>query len=314
MHSTQLKGIVVGAGAMGQNHARQVAIAPDLQLLAVVDPDPARRKAVAERYGTTGVASLEDALKLKPDFAIIASPNVFHAEQGVHALGAGVPVLIEKPIASTLAEADRLIAAAEQASRILMVGQVERFNPVVTAALSALEGERIASLSITRIGPYPARMAEIGVVLDISVHDIDLVRFLTGEDIAGFSAVHHRVRGPKQDVALMTLQTYSGTVAVLHDSWLSPERRRLLEIATANRLVVADLITRQVTVSFDLKSDGSYCRKAVFVAQEEPLAVELRAFVDAIRRGGPSPVSGEDGRRTLEIALSATLDNNLPSL
>ncbi|WP_165191003.1 Gfo/Idh/MocA family protein [Caulobacter soli] len=301
---SKLRGAVFGAGIMGAYHARMLAQAPDAELVGVVEVDAARRAQMAQQLNCQGFADLDEALAAGIDFAVVATPNHLHAPLAEALLARGVHVLVEKPIANTPAEAQRMIAAADAAGKVLMVGHVERFNPAVLAAKKACEGEAVISVSITRAGPFPPRMGDVGVIMDLAVHDIDIVRFLTDSDIVDVTCQHAKAHGSAQDVAMILARTQNGAQAQINCNWLTPFRVRQLQVATASRFVVADLITRQATAYSDYKPDGAYETRHLFVEQAEPLKLEHAAFLRAIREGAAAPVSGWDGQRNLELALA----------
>lgn len=303
-----LRGAVFGAGVMGAYHARMLRPAPGVELVGVVDTDVDKRTQVAGALGCAAFADVAEALAERLDFAVVATPNHLHAPLAEQLLKSGVHVLVEKPIANTSEEAQRLIAAADAAGRTLMIGHVERFNPAVMAAKAACEGERVVSIAITRAGPFPPRMADVGVIMDLAVHDVDIVRFITGSDIVDLSCQHDRVHGSRQDVALILARTENGATAQIDCNWLTPFRVRQMKIATASKFIVADLITRQVVEHSAYMPNGAYTTRHLFVRQAEPLQLEHEAFLAAIRDGTAAPVTGWDGQRNLEIALACIGD------
>ncbi|MBW8303729.1 MAG: Gfo/Idh/MocA family oxidoreductase, partial [Brevundimonas sp.] len=173
-HERVLKFGVAGAGVMGRNHARVLSDIRDVELTHVFDPDAVTAEGVAEAYGASPVTTAEAFVAAGLDAAVVATPNRTHADLTVALLEAGVHVLVEKPIAATVDDARRMIEAAKANDRVLMVGQVERFNPAVDAVKRAIDGDDIISIQITRVGPFPPRMGEVGVVIDLAVHDIDI--------------------------------------------------------------------------------------------------------------------------------------------
>ncbi|MDO9587433.1 MAG: Gfo/Idh/MocA family oxidoreductase, partial [Brevundimonas sp.] len=182
-HLPPLKVGVAGVGVMGRNHARVLSDIRDFELTAVFDPDAATADGVAALYDAKAFTTAADFVAAGLDAAVVATPNRHHAELGVALLEAGVHVLVEKPIAATVADAQRMIDAAKANDRVLMVGQVERFNPAVEAVKRAIDGDNVISIQITRVGPFPPRMGEVGVVIDLAVHDIDIIRHLTDSEI-----------------------------------------------------------------------------------------------------------------------------------
>jgi len=302
-HQSVLKFGVAGAGVMGRNHARVLSDIRDVELTHVFDPDAGTAEGVAAAYGASAVTAAEAFVDAGLDAAVVATPNRHHADLSVALLEKGVHVLVEKPIAASLADARRMIDAAKANGRVLMVGQVERFNPAVDAVKRAIDGDDIISIQITRVGPFPPRMGEVGVVIDLAVHDIDIIRHLTDSEIAEVQPQLARTRAEREDTALLQFRLENGTIAHITTNWVTPYKVRTLQVATLNRFVVADLITRQVTEYFGQQADGSYQTRAVNSWPAEPLKKELEAFAHAIRTGEPPAVTGEDGLRNLEVAL-----------
>ncbi|HYC73342.1 Gfo/Idh/MocA family oxidoreductase [Brevundimonas sp.] len=302
-HQSVLKFGVAGAGVMGRNHARVLSDIRDVELTHVFDPDAGTAEGVAAAYGASAVTAAEAFVDAGLDAAVVATPNRHHADLSVALLEKGVHVLVEKPIAASLADARRMIDAAKANGRVLMVGQVERFNPAVDAVKRAIDGDDIISIQITRVGPFPPRMGEVGVVIDLAVHDIDIIRHLTDSEIAEVQPQLARTRAEREDTALLQFRLENGTIAHITTNWVTPYKVRTLQVATLNRFVVADLITRQVTEYFGQQADGSYQTRAVNSWPAEPLKKELEAFAHAIRTGESPAVTGEDGLRNLEVAL-----------
>lgn len=299
----RLRGAVVGVGSMGWNHARVLNALPQVELVGVSDPDTGRRDAATDAFGCPAYATLDALIEARPDFAIVATPNRLHAPAGLELLAAGVHVLIEKPIAPTVAEAEQLIAAARAAGRKLMVGHVERFNPAVRTALAACEGESIVSVAVTRVGPFPPRMSDIGVVIDLAVHDIDIIRAVAKSEIVQVQSQLAYVRADREDTALLQFRTANDIIAQINTNWVTPFKARTVQIATKSKFITADLINRQVNEYFDYRADGSYGTRHLSVAITEPLREQLLAFVTAIAEDRPVPVTGEDGLKNLEVAL-----------
>ncbi|HRO32397.1 MAG TPA: Gfo/Idh/MocA family oxidoreductase [Brevundimonas sp.] len=302
-HPAPLKLGVAGAGVMGRNHARVAADIRDFDLTHVLDMDALTAEGVAAAYGAAGVSSAEAFVAAGLDCAIVATPNRTHADLSVALLEKGVHVLVEKPIAATVADARRMIDAAAANGRVLMVGQVERFNPAVEAVKRAIAGEDVISIQITRVGPFPPRMGEVGVVIDLAVHDIDIIRHLTGSEIVEVQPQLARTKADREDTALLQFRLENGVIAHITTNWVTPYKTRTLQVATQNKFVVADLMTRQVTEYFGQQPDGSYSTRGVMSWPAEPLKKELEAFARAIRTGEAPEVTGEDGLRNLEVAL-----------
>jgi UDP-N-acetylglucosamine 3-dehydrogenase len=300
---TPLKIGVAGAGVMGRNHARVLADLRDVELTTIFDPDAVTAEGVAAAYGADAVSTAEAFVAAGLDAAVIATPNRFHAELGVALLNSGVHVLVEKPIAATVEDAQAMIDAAKANDRVLMVGHVERFNPAVETVKRAVEGDEIISIQITRVGPFPPRMGEVGVVIDLAVHDIDIIRHLTGAEMTSVQSLLGHTHASREDSALLQFRMDNGVIAHITTNWVTPYKTRTLQVATKSRFVVADLITRQVTEYFGQQPDGSYSTRMLNSWPAEPLKKEHEAFVHAIRTGESAAVTGEDGLRNLEVAL-----------
>ena len=164
-----------------------------------------------------------------------------------------------------------------------MVGHVERFNPAVTAIKEAIRGEDILSIAITRVGPFPPRMSNVGVVIDLAVHDIDLIRWFTDSDIVEVQPQLSSAIAEREDIALLQFRTASGVLAHINTNWLTPFKARNVTIATRGKYLMGDLLTRQVTECFGFQPDGAYSMRHVSVGHDEPLRAELIAFVAAVR-------------------------------
>src|ERR1700749_4406101 len=293
---------VIGAGVMGSNHARVLAGLPETTLIGVVDPLPAHRTRATELTGCRSFETLEHLLAEGVDAVTIAAPTHLHHEIALGFINRKIHVLVEKPIASTVEEGREIVAAAEAAGVTLMVGHVERFNPAVAAIKQAISGEDILSIGITRVGPFPPRMSNVGVVIDLAVHDIDLIRWFTESDIVEVQPQLSSAVAEREDIALLQFRTKSGVLAHINTNWLTPFKARNVTVATRGKYVMGDLLTRQVTECFGFKQDGSYSMRHLPVGHDEPLRAELIAFLQAVRTGGIPAVSGDEGVASLEIA------------
>lgn len=299
----QLRIGVIGAGVMGSNHARVLAGLPGVVLVGVVDPAPANRKRVAEMVNCPTFATVNELLDAGIDAVTIAAPTHLHRDVSLACIARKVHVLVEKPIASTGEEGHEIINAAREAGITLMVGHVERFNPAVAAIKEAIKGEEILSIGITRVGPFPPRMSNVGVVIDLAVHDIDLIRWFTDSDIVDVQPQLASAVAEREDIALLQFRTASGVLAHINTNWLTPFKARSVTVATRGKYVQGDLLTRQVTECFGFQRDGSYSMRHLSVGHDEPLRAELTAFIKAVRTGDVPAVTGEEGVASLEIAI-----------
>jgi predicted dehydrogenase len=294
---------VVGVGVMGSNHARVIAELPGIEFVGVADPDRPQANFVAQTLGCKAVGHLDELIELGIDAATIAAPTHLHHDLALACIGRGIHVMVEKPIASSAEEGRSIIAAARRAGVILMVGHVERFNPAVAAIKEAIHGEDILSIAITRVGPFPPRMSNVGVVIDLAVHDIDLIRWFTDSDIVEVQPQLSSAMAEREDIALLQFRTASGVLAHINTNWLTPFKARNVHVATRKKYVIGDLLTRQVTECFGFQPDGSYSMRHLSVGHAEPLRAELAAFVTAIREDSVPAVTGEEGVASLDIAM-----------
>src|SRR6476469_6825492 len=293
---------VIGAGVMGSNHARVLAGLPDITLVGVVDPLPAHRTRATEMTDCRTFATLDQLIAEGVDAVTVAAPTHLHHEIALACIAQDIHVLVEKPIASSVEEGRDIVAAARRASVTLMVGHVERFNPAVAAIKQAISGEDILSIAITRVGPFPPRMSNVGVVIDLAVHDIDLIRWFTESDIVEVQPQLSSAVAEREDIALLQFRTASGVLAHINTNWLTPFKARNVTVATRGKYVTGDLLTRQVTECFGFQPDGSYSMRHLSVGHAEPLRSELLAFLRAVRSGAAPAVTGEEAVASLELA------------
>src|SRR3954453_12632574 len=294
---------VIGAGVMGSNHGRVLAGLPGVTLVGIVDPLPEHRTRAANMIGCQVFSDLEELMAAGVDAVTIAAPTHLHHEISLSCINRGIHVLVEKPIASTVEEGRDIVEAARRAGVTLMVGHVERFNPAVAAVKQAIKDEDILSIAITRVGPFPPRMSNVGVVIDLAVHDIDLIRWFTESDIVEVQPQLSSAVAEREDIALLQFRTASGVLAHINTNWLTPFKARNVTVATRDKYVMGDLLTRQVAECFGFKPDGSYSMRHLPVGHDEPLRAELIAFLDAVRTGNVPAVSGDEGVASLEIAI-----------
>lgn len=294
---------VIGAGVMGSNHARVFTGLPNVELVGVADPLDVHRKRATDLIGCQTFESVEALLNEGVDAVTIAAPTHLHHEVALACIARKIHVLVEKPIASTVAEGREIVSAAQRAGVTLMVGHVERFNPAVATVKQAIQGEEILSIAITRVGPFPPRMSNVGVVIDLAVHDIDLIRWFTESDIVEVQPQLSSAVAEREDIALLQFRTASGVLAHINTNWLTPFKARNVTVATRGKYVMGDLLTRQVTECFGFQPDGSYSMRHLSVGYEEPLRSELMAFVNAVNSGGKPAVTGDEGVASLEIAI-----------
>jgi UDP-N-acetylglucosamine 3-dehydrogenase len=293
---------VIGVGVMGSNHARVLTGIPGIELVGIADPDAKQADFVSRTLGCPAAANFGELLDRKVDAVTIAAPSHLHHDIALACIARGVHVMVEKPIASSVEEGRNIINAARRAGLTLMVGHVERFNPAVEAIKDAIRDEDILSIAITRVGPFPPRMSNVGVVIDLAVHDIDLIQWFTNSKIVEVQAQLSNAVAEREDIALLQFRTASGVLANINTNWLTPFKARNVTVATRDKYVMGDLLTRQVTECFGFQPDGSYSMRHLSVGHAEPLRAELTAFLHAVRSGTTPAVTGEDAVACLEIA------------
>ena len=310
---------LVGCGAMGRNHARVLAEMGALH--GVVDADKATAGAVAQRYGVPAHADPAPLLRDGAvDALVVATPTVHHFAVVRAALEAGKHVLVEKPIAATRTEARDLVALAEKAGKVLAVGHIERHNPVVRWVKDALASGRVGepiSIQSRRLSPYPERIRDVGVVLDIAIHDLDITRHLAPGKPRGVYALAgtHRAGMKVEDHASILLDFDDGLDAFSETSWLTPTKVRSLVVTCAEGVIEGNYMTQEVTVSrarigevdpdnlFQVPVEHTVERMGL--RKEEPLKNEHLDFQRAIRDGKPPLATGRDGLAALMLAEAA---------
>jgi UDP-N-acetylglucosamine 3-dehydrogenase len=294
---------VIGVGVMGSNHARVLSEMSGIELVGVVDPERKQREFVSRTLGCAEFGDLDAMLRSGVDAVTIAAPTHLHHDLALACISADVHVMVEKPIAPTVEEGRAIVAAASRAGVTLMVGHVERFNPAVESIKRAIKNQDILSIAITRVGPFPPRMSNVGVVIDLAVHDIDLIRWFTDSEIVEIQPQLSSAVAEREDIALLQFRTASGVLAHINTNWLTPFKARNIHVATRDKYLIGDLLTLQVTECFGFQPDGSYSMRHLSVGYAEPLRAELLAFATAIRSGRKPPVTGEEGVASLEVAI-----------
>jgi predicted dehydrogenase len=307
---------VVGVGVFGRNHARVYKELEQqgepVRLLGVVDPDVSRADAVAREFGCKGFGSVHQMLTTHSELqaASVACPTVHHRSVAGELMKAGVDVLIEKPLAATLAEAEELVALAATHKRIAQVGHLERFNPAVRATVPLLTQPMF--FEVHRLSVFTPRSLDVDVVLDLMIHDLDIVLAFAKSPVKEVRAVGLPILSGKVDIANVRLELESGCIANFTASRVSTERVRKLRFFQPRQYVSLDYGRQEVlvfTVGHDGAASGTPSVNPQIgvtkppVASEEPLHAELKAFLRAVREHSTPVVPLEDGRRALALAL-----------
>lgn len=316
----RLRGILAGVGTMGGYHLRVLRSRPDVELVALVEPDEHRRESASALSGVPAFATLAGALAAgRADFVCVASPAA-HIPEIVHeALAAGLAVLAEKPLATSEEAAAALVADARERGLVLATGLVERCNPAVMALkakLDAGEGGRIYQVHAQRLSPYPGRQSPTGVALDLATHDLDVMRFLLGDEVARVYAETAARDGVAdgEDLLSASLRMDGGASGLLEVNWLTPTKVRRLSVTAEAGMFVVDYLTQDLTFYEHPRKDIEWDALAMMrgtgegdmhrygIVRREPLMVEWDLFLAAVRGEGTPAATGEDGLAALSIA------------
>jgi predicted dehydrogenase len=302
-----IRAAVVGCGHFGRHHADKYAASTGARLVAVVDRDPAAAESLAARLGVPALTSAEELIGLA-DVASVAVPTSQHVAVASRLLEGSLHVLVEKPIATTLADADALIALAARHERVLQVGHLERFNAAVLALGDVIDQPLF--IESHRIAPFTERGTDVDVVLELMIHDIDLIQLLVGRPLASVDAVGVPVLSARDDIANARLRFVGGCVANVTASRVSFKSERRMRLFQRDAYVSIDFSAGSAAIA---RRDAAATGPVPGVALErralganDALMLEIEAFLAAVRGERPVAVSGEDGRRALESALAIT--------
>jgi predicted dehydrogenase len=307
--TTALRVAVIGAGRMGAHHARVLSGIDGVRLAGIEDKHPERAAALAQQHGARVFADL-DAVIAGCDAAVVASSSPSHREVGRALLDAGIPCLIEKPLALSEADCLDLIAAAARRGTVLAVGHVERFNPATTALFAAIAGWQPRTIETRRFNPASGRIADTSVVSDLMVHDLDIVLAIMGaapREVVAAGTVRDAAAGA--DHAVATLTFAGGAVASCAASRVTPTRVRDLVLSGDRGRVTVDYLTRRVSVA-----PPGGAAEPVAVAQHDALTTELCGFLDTVRGGGPRQSHCVDGATALAaMRVAWTIEHQIPA-
>jgi predicted dehydrogenase len=293
---------VIGVGSVGQHHARILAAMPHADLVGVVDIKPDRAREVAAQYGTTPYSNASELVG-RVDAVSIATPTVSHVAVALPFVESGAAVLVEKPLAATVEDADRLLAAADARGTVLAVGHTERFNPAVAAALPLVSRPKF--VEIHRLGTFPERSLDIDVVFDLMIHDLDVLLATVGSEVESVEAVGVNVLTPRVDIANARLRFASGCVANVTASRISRDRVRKARFFQHDAYISIDYAAQELEVYRLAAQNGgrpTIQGGRIDVENDEPLRRELDDFICAVRDRRPPVVTGRDGRAALALA------------
>lgn len=313
---SMLRAGVIGTGSMGKNHVRVYAELPNVELVCIADPQSDlsffEKKYKAKTY--TDYKKMLDEEEL--DLVTVATPTITHKDVALDVMGRGIHLLLEKPIADSAEEADEIIAAAEKNGVKLMVGHLERFNPAVIELKRRIqEGElgKVYKVDVNRVGPIPPRIQDVGVTIDLAVHDIDVMRFLTeAEPERVFAETEQRIHSKREDLLAGIIRFTNRTICYLNVNWLTATRIRKLYITGEKGMFVIDYIQQTLhffenaasngpNAQYNMIKEGKMIRYPIH--KKEPLKEEIAHFVECIEKDTQPLVSGEDGKKAIKIAL-----------
>lgn len=314
-----IKAAVIGVGSMGANHARIYNELEGVTLVGVCDADHQLAEKVASRHRTGQYSDHRQLLdQERPDLVSIAVPTGFHHQVALDAIDRGAHLLVEKPIADTVAHAEEMVERAEARGVQLMVGHVERFNPAVVELKRKLQDGQLGKMfqiHVRRLGPFPHRIRDVGVVIDLATHDLDVMCYLTGAAVLRvYAETEQEIHTHHEDSLSGLLRFDNGVVGVLDVNWLTPTKVRELYVTGEKGMFVVDYLTQDLYLyeneyvgsDWDrlgmLKGVGEGNMIKLRIAKREPLLVELESFVSCVEHGTPPPVSGRDGIKALSLA------------
>lgn len=306
---------VIGVGAMGYNHVRIYSELENANLLAISDMVRGTLDNVSKEFNTVGYVDYDNILQLDDLEAVnICVPTVFHHDVVMNAIEAGKNVLVEKPVASELGQAREMINAAKDAGVKLATGHVERFNPAVRVAKQLLDdGEigEIVTANAKRLGPYPPRIRDVGVAIDLAIHDIDIFNYLfESKAEMVFANMSSNLKNCEfEDHAEIMTKYDNGALSILETNWLTPYKKRQLNITGVDGIISVDYGSQEVT----LYKENNH-KEEVKVDNKEPLKEELRSFINAVQTDSNPEVTGQDGYealRIVEAAMKSSKNKNL---
>lgn len=315
-----LKAAVIGVGAMGMHHARVYNELDNVELAAVADADPKKADLIGRRFK---VATYDNYLQMldeqKPDLISVAVPTSLHHEVALQAMRRGIHILVEKPIASTVVEAEEMIRQARAHGVQLAVGHIERFNPAVIELKKRLgKGElgKVFMIQARRMGPFPERIQDMGVVVDLAAHDIDVMFYLLGAEVERVHAETMRpVHAAYEDLLAGLVCFRDGVLGVLDINRVTPTKIRELTVTGQKGMFVVNYLTQDLYLYENAKAQGDWDNLGILkgvgegnmvklaIPRKEPLRAEIEAFVQSVQGNPAASVSGEDGLRVLRLAL-----------
>jgi predicted dehydrogenase len=290
---------VVGVGHLGQHHARIYSQLPHCELVGIYDLNTAMAEGIAKKVNSKTYPSIESLAEQVEAISVVV-PTIAHRDVAKIFLNLGKDVFIEKPIAETTEQAEELVRLAQAKKCLVQVGHVERFNPVLSYLEKNLQSPKF--IEAHRLSPYPGRGTDVSVILDLMIHDLDVILHLVKSPIQSFDAVGVPVLSKSEDIANVRLKFENGCVANITTSRISPEKLRKIRVFSGDSYISLDYQNQEGEVFW--KEDGTIKRDKVPVTKDEPLKLELSAFIESVQCRSEPKVSGEQGKRALDIAVA----------
>lgn len=315
-----LNAAVIGVGAMGRHHARVYSEIEGVRLVAVSDINESAVRKVANTHGVAAYTSYEQMLDTEnPDLVSIVVPTIYHHKVALDTISRGISLLIEKPIASSVEQGREIIEYAIRKGVKLTVGHIERFNPAIIELRKRMKAQqlgRVFQIQARRLGPLPGRIRDVGVVIDLATHDLDIMRYLTESEVTRLYAEMDRISPVEhEDILLGLLRFANGTIGVLDINWVTPTKTRELSVTGEKGMFVANYLTQDLYFYENDFSETGWSNLSTFVGvgegnmirlridKREPLAAELQDFVEAVAGKKEPLVTGEDALAALALAL-----------
>ena len=311
---------VIGVGSMGKNHARIYADMESTNLVAIADPNSSLTAQLSKKYGCKGYTDYKEMLEKESlDIVSVVVPTELHKNVSFDVISKGIHVLLEKPIAPTVEEGKMIIDFAKKRGVKLMIGHIERFNPAIIELKKRLadnELGRVFKIDINRVGPFPGRIRDVGVVVDLAVHDLDIIRYITESEAKRIQAeIDRKINSSHEDLVKALIRLENGSLCTLSVDWLTPTKIRNLSITGERGMFVVDYLTqdiffyenailngRKIAYSEVIKGVLEGKMTKFFINKKEPLLAELQHFVDCVKNDTEPLVKGEDGLKALELA------------
>ncbi len=311
---------VIGTGSMGKNHARVYWEMPDVEFVGISDADAEKAAALGKKYGVPVFSNYREMLdKQKPDAVTIAVPTVLHHEVALEAINRGIHVLLEKPISMEIEQGEDIIQKAAEKGVTLQIGHIERFNPAIITLQQELDKKvlgKLYYLESHRVGPYPARINDVGVIIDLAVHELDIMRHIGQSEITRvYAETERRIHTAHEDLISATLRMGNGIIGTISINWLTPTKIRELLVIGELGMFKVDYLTQDLYFYENSSAKGSEWETFQILRgvsegkiikysfnKKEPLRTEQEAFLAAVNGTQPVPVSGQDGLKALILA------------